>query len=134
MLLKPTTNKHETLNDIIHQHARILCLNAAGLNAWIEMGGNSSRYHRPDVSVLLSTIRNGKLLTTKYITNMAEFIDGLRAFKPREGAPSFVIANLVVKKSELVNWLAQQDEEIRLDLKEAKNGSYYLQTNDYKKQ
>ena len=61
-----------------------------------------------------------------------KFVDGIRAFKPHERAPDFVKGNLVINKAELQEWLNKQGDEIRVDLKEAKSGSYYLSVNDYK--
>jgi len=62
----------------------------------------------------------------------AKFIDGLRAFAPRDNAPSFVKANLVVNVAELQAWLAQRSGEVRIDIKESRGGKYYASENDYK--
>lgn len=62
----------------------------------------------------------------------ARFIDGLRAYAPRENAPSFVKANLVVNVAELQAWLAGRSGEVRIDIKESRGGKYYASENDYK--
>ena len=67
------------------------------------------------------------------MSNDKEFPDGIMVFKPREGAPSFVKGAILLKKSELINWLnTKHDEEIRLDILESQNGKYYSCVNDYK--
>lgn len=64
-----------------------------------------------------------------------EFVDGLRLFQPRDGAPSFVKGALLINAVELVSWLqAKGEDEIRIDLLEAKSGNWYCAVNDYKKQ
>ena len=61
------------------------------------------------------------------------FVDGLRAFKPHANAPGFVKAALQINRPELIEWLRAQDgDDIRLDLKESKNGAYYTAVNDFK--
>ena len=62
----------------------------------------------------------------------AKFIDGLRAYAPRDNAPSFVKAKLVVNVAELQAWLAQRSGEVRIDIKESRGGKYYASENDYK--
>jgi len=62
----------------------------------------------------------------------AKFIDGLRAYAPRDNAPSFVKANLVVNVAELQAWLAGRSGEVRIDIKESRGGKYYASENDYK--
>ena len=62
----------------------------------------------------------------------AKFIDGLRAYAPRDNAPSFVKANLVVNVAELQAWLAQRSGEVRVDIKESRGGKFYASENDYK--
>ena len=62
-----------------------------------------------------------------------KFVDGLRVFKPRDNAPEFVKANLVIKKSELEAWLRNQGEEVRIDILESREGKWYSAVNEYKK-
>jgi len=62
----------------------------------------------------------------------AKFIDGLRAYAPRDNAPPFVKANLVVNVAELQAWLANRSGEVRIDIKESRGGRYYASENDYK--
>ncbi len=61
-----------------------------------------------------------------------EFPQGIRAFKPNEKAPDFVKANLVIN-GEFMEWYQNNNNggEVRLDLKESKNGKYYLAKNEY---
>lgn len=63
-----------------------------------------------------------------------QFVNGIRAFKPNEKAPSFVKANLTVNKTELLEWLDTQPDEIRVSMKESQKGSYYLEVDSYQRQ
>ena len=65
-----------------------------------------------------------------------KFVDGLRIFKPRENAPEFVKGNLLLTKTQLIQWLSsQQNEEIRIDILESKEkGTWYGKVNDFKPQ
>lgn len=61
-----------------------------------------------------------------------QFPTGINAFKPNDKAPSFIKANLSIKKADLIEWLKTQGDTIRLDLKESKDsGKYYLSVNDF---
>lgn len=66
------------------------------------------------------------------MNNEQKFVDGLRAYAPRDNAPDFIIANLVVNVAELQAWLAQRSGEVRIDIKESRNGKFYASENDYK--
>mgnify|MGYP001552945860 CR=1 FL=1 len=66
------------------------------------------------------------------MSNDAKFVDGLRVYAPRDGAPSFVKANLVVNVTELTQWLEGQGDEVRIDIKESRGGKFYASVNDYK--
>lgn len=66
------------------------------------------------------------------MSNEPKFVDGLRAYAPRENAPDFVKANLVINIAELQGWLAQRSGEVRIDIKESRGGKYYASENDYK--
>ena len=63
-----------------------------------------------------------------------QFIDGLRAFKPRN-APSFVIANCKVKVSDLIKFMAihSKDDELAFVIKESKSGTFYAALDTYEK-
>lgn len=62
-----------------------------------------------------------------------KFIDGLLVKAPREGAPSYVIGKLSMKREELIAWLQQQDGEwINADIKVSQNGNWYAQVDDWK--
>ena len=66
---------------------------------------------------------------------MAEtrFVNGLIVKAPRENAPSFVKAQLSIKRQELIDWLtAEQGDWVNLDVKESKGGKWYAQVNDWK--
>lgn len=59
----------------------------------------------------------------------AQFLEGIRFFKPHQNAPSFVKAAGEIKKADLVAWLASQPDVIRFDIKESQKGSYYAALN-----
>lgn len=60
------------------------------------------------------------------------FVDGMRVFKPNDRAPSFVKAAIEINIDGLKKWLANQDgEKVRVDMKESKNGNYYLSVNTF---
>ena len=61
-----------------------------------------------------------------------QFPSGISAFKPNDKAPSFIKANISIKKAELIEWLKSQGDTVKLDLKESKDsGKYYLSVNDF---
>ena len=60
-----------------------------------------------------------------------KFVDGIRAFKPHQKAPEYVIANFVVNIEELKAWVNEQTEDLRLDLMESKSLTYYLKVNNF---
>lgn len=66
------------------------------------------------------------------MSNETKFVDGLRAYAPRDNAPDFVKANLVINVAELQAWLAQRSGEVRIDINESRNGKFYASENDYK--
>ncbi len=62
-----------------------------------------------------------------------KFIDGLLVKQPRDGAPEYVIAQLSMKREELITWLQQQDGEwINADIKVAQSGKWYAQVDTWK--
>jgi len=65
---------------------------------------------------------------------MTQFIEGIFFNKPHEKAPEFVKLKLKINRDQLGVWLAQQDEEIYVDVKESKNGKWYGSVSDYKPQ
>ena len=67
------------------------------------------------------------------MSNEAKFVDGLRVYAPRENAPSFIKANLVITVPDFQAWLAGRSGEVRIDIKESKSGKFYASENDYKR-
>lgn len=76
---------------------------------------------------------------------MAEkiFPEGVRVFKPRQGAPNFVKGSVVISPNALVAWLKKNpdflkeykgEKQLNLDLLEGKDGGLYLSVNTYQKQ
>lgn len=59
------------------------------------------------------------------------FPQGISAFKPNDKAPSFIKANISIKKADLIDWLNSQGDTVKLDLKESREGKYYLSVNDF---
>ena len=58
---------------------------------------------------------------------------GIRVFPPREGAPEFVKGALSIETNKFCAWLGQQPEPtVRLDIKQSRNGKWYLQLNTWK--
>ena len=61
------------------------------------------------------------------------FPNGIRVFPPREGAPEFVKGALSIETNKFCAWLGQQPEPtVRLDIKQSRNGKWYLQLNTWK--
>src|SRR5574337_1440600 len=61
------------------------------------------------------------------------FPNGIRVFPPNEGAPDFVKGTLSIETNKFCAWLGQQPEPtVRLDIKKARNGKWYLQLNTWK--
>lgn len=64
-----------------------------------------------------------------------EFVNGLIAKAPREGAPEYVKAGLSIKREELIAWLQSRDGEwINVDVKEGQSGKWYAAVNNWKPQ
>mgnify|MGYP001827608605 CR=1 FL=1 len=62
-----------------------------------------------------------------------EFVDGMIIKAPRENSPHFVKGSISIKRKDLGNWLrGKTDEWINLDIKESKNGKWYVAVNDWK--
>ena len=62
------------------------------------------------------------------------FVDGVRVFKPRQGAPDFIKLNFLVDIPELIKWLKTygEDGKVRFDLKKSLDGKIYLALNSWK--
>ena len=61
------------------------------------------------------------------------YIEGIRIFPPREGAPEFVKGNVIVTPNELIKFLKEQEEhaseyngekQFRMQLLEGRSGLY----------
>lgn len=62
-----------------------------------------------------------------------KFPEGIRVFKPNNNAPDFIKADLVIDRGALISYLAgSQEKEIRLSIKESREGKWYVAINDYK--
>lgn len=61
-----------------------------------------------------------------------KFVNCFKVYKPNDNAPDFVKANIVTNKTELLAWLKDQPEDIRLGIKESSKGTYYMAVNEYK--
>ena len=62
-----------------------------------------------------------------------EFVDGLFVDKPHDKAPDFIKCSISIKRSALISWLSQkEDDRINIDVKESKAGKYYASVNDFK--
>lgn len=58
---------------------------------------------------------------------------GIRVFEPHENAPDFVKGTFSIETNKFCAWLGQQPEPtVRLDIKKARNGKWYLQLNTWK--
>jgi hypothetical protein len=60
-----------------------------------------------------------------------QFVNGIRAFKPNDNAPEFVIANLEINKNELLAFLNGQPDKIKVDMKRSQKGGFYLEVNTW---
>ena len=61
-----------------------------------------------------------------------QFVDGLIVKCPKTNAPSFVKANISMKRAELIAWLTAQDGEwVNVDVKESKSGRWYAAVNTF---
>lgn len=62
-----------------------------------------------------------------------KFIGGLLVKAPNQGAPSYVIAKLSIKREELIAWLqTEQGEWINADIKTSQGGKWYASVDDWK--
>jgi hypothetical protein len=61
------------------------------------------------------------------------FVDGLMAKKPSDRAPDWVKCNISIKREELSEWLAgQNDEWINVQVCEGKGGKWYAEVDSWK--
>lgn len=66
------------------------------------------------------------------MSNEQKFVDGLRVYAPRDNAPDFVIADLVIEHDDFSDWLADRGDKVRITIKRSKGGKLYAVENDYK--
>lgn len=59
---------------------------------------------------------------------------GMRYYAPRENAPDFVLANILIDKDEFISFLVkEEDNRIQIDVLRSKStGKPYLSVSDYK--
>ena len=55
-----------------------------------------------------------------------QFVSGIRVYEPRATAPEFVKFNALINKKELMDWLATQPDEIRINVKKSQKGGLYM--------
>lgn len=64
------------------------------------------------------------------------FVEGVRFFKPRENAPTWIKGNIIINLQELREFIKKQDFKeptMRIDLcKSDKKGTYYFTLNTWK--
>ena len=69
------------------------------------------------------------------------FVNGLRIQKPRDNAPDFVKASLVINPTKLIAWLKENDQyltegkeglELRTQIKESKQNKLYASVDTFK--
>jgi hypothetical protein len=63
------------------------------------------------------------------------FVEGMRFFKPREGAPQSIKGNIVINLAELREFIKKQGvtETLRADLRKSESkGTYYITLNTWK--
>ena len=62
-----------------------------------------------------------------------EFVDGMRVYAPNEGAPDYIIANVVVNAGgTLEQWLHDHPGEQRIVIKRSKGGKLYAARDTWK--
>lgn len=67
------------------------------------------------------------------MSNAPKFIGGLSAKAPPEGAPSYVIAKLSIRRAELIAWLESEDGEwVNAEVKVSQGGKWYVAKDDWK--
>ena len=67
------------------------------------------------------------------MSTATEFVDGLIAKAPRDGAPEYVKACLSIRRAELIAWLSEREGDwVNVDIKEAKSGKWYAAVDAWK--
>ena len=67
------------------------------------------------------------------MTTETEFVNGLIAKAPRDGAPEYVKACLSIRRAELIAWLSDREGDwVNVDIKEAKSGKWYAAVDQWK--
>ena len=62
-----------------------------------------------------------------------KFLNGIRVYSPLETAPDFVKGAIVINSAELISSINELgQDEIRLDIKESREGKLYASINEYK--
>lgn len=62
-----------------------------------------------------------------------DFVDGLIAKEPRDGAPDFMRLSLSIRRMELIQWLSEREGDwINVDVKESRSGKLYCAVNNWK--
>jgi len=63
-----------------------------------------------------------------------KFPDGIRVYAPRDRAPDYVIADIVINVQQFEQYMraAHVQGELRLELKRSKKGNLYLQENEWR--
>lgn len=66
--------------------------------------------------------------------NTKQFIDGMRIFGAKQGAPEWIKGQIVVECKELVEFMRKNHTEgkMRIDIKQGKSGNLYLELNTWK--
>lgn len=73
--------------------------------------------------------------------NKVVFVDGVNVFTPRESAPDFVKADMVINKEKLITWLQSNGQhlrdgkygkELRLTIKQSVGGKLYASVDTFK--
>jgi hypothetical protein len=59
------------------------------------------------------------------------FPEGIRVFAPGDNAPGWIKGQILLNKNELIQWLRTQENEVRLDIKQSKKGSWYMSVSDF---
>ena len=60
------------------------------------------------------------------------FVDGLIIKDPRQGQKEWILANLYMKRDELIGWLQKQPEDfIALHMKRSRGGKLYLEVDTW---
>lgn len=67
------------------------------------------------------------------MTTEIEFVNGLIVKAPRDGAPEYVLANLSIKRADLIAWLSSRNDDwINVECKVAKSGKAYAAVDSWK--